>query len=111
MTKLVIKLDMFNRNDITKLDIQAKVPSSKGRSSNGQTQQVETLDQPQANLEAYILLIDPLVLAALPVSRALREPQCNFLVGAFNRITSMNNVPAQKSNLFTNHTSNSEPGS
>jgi len=32
--------------------------------------------------------------AALPCSRSLREPQTNFLVGTFNRITSVNNVPA-----------------
>jgi hypothetical protein len=43
---------------------------------------------------AQVLLIDPWVQAALPVSRALREPQSNFLSSTLNRVASMNNIPA-----------------
>ena len=87
-----IKLNTFNRNDITRLGIQAKVSIA---NSNGDP----TMDKQNEyllwiNLEAYILLIDPTVEAALPDSRALREPQSNFLVGTINRIASMDNVPA-----------------
>ena len=53
------------------------------------------------NLRLIFLLIDPRVEAALPVSRALREPQCNFLGGTFNRVTSMDNIPAQ--NVYINY--------
>nr|AFK49052.1 unknown [Medicago truncatula] len=57
------------------------------------------------NFRFISLLVNPRVEAALPCSRSLREPQTNFLVGAFNRITSVNNVPPNLNSKVTTNSS------
>ena len=45
------------------------------------------------------LLVDPGLLAAGPFANTLREPVGNFLVGRFNRVTSVADVAANLCNF------------
>ena len=48
----------------------------------------------QKKNESSLVLVDPGVVGAAPVDDAIREPECNLLLGALNGVAAVDDVPA-----------------
>jgi hypothetical protein len=48
----------------------------------------------QKKNESNLVLVDPGVVGAAPVDDAIREPECNLLLGALNGVAAVDDVPA-----------------